>query len=103
MENLTITNQTTTVQAVKQINGNTANFSWQKTDGEEITAVNFNVQRGIVGEAEFNGNNIVNGAYYPQSGKFDVQNNNFTEGDFELYAGVLETCKEIVNVEINQL
>ena len=96
MENLDIISTQTTIQARQNIGGNTANFSWSKNEADEITAVNFNVQRGQPGQPEFTGNQVITGAYYPQNQKFDVQNNNVQDGDFALYAEILATCKEIV-------
>lgn len=96
MENLTIISTSITVQAKQVINGNTANFSWNHNQGELPQAVNFNVNRGLVGEPSYIGNAIISGAFYTQSGKFDVQNNNFQDGDFDLYQDILTTCKEIV-------
>ena len=96
MENLTIISTSITVQAKQVINGNTANFSWNHNQGELPQAVNFNVNRGLVGEPSYIGNAIIAGAFYTQSGKFDVQNNNFQDGDFDLYQDILTTCKEIV-------
>lgn len=96
MENLIIISTSITVQAKQVINGNTANFSWNHNQGELPQAVNFNVNRGLVGAPSYTGNGIISGAFYTQSGKFDVQNNNFQDGDFDLYQDILTTCKEIV-------
>lgn len=96
MENLEIISTQVTVQAKQVINGNTANFSWNHNQGELPQAVNFNVNRGLVGAPSYTGNGIISGAFYTQSGKFDVQNNNFQDGDFDLYQDILTTCKEIV-------
>lgn len=96
MSNLEVISTQTTVQAKKVINGNTASFAWNYNQGHLPKAVNFNVQRGIVGEDEFTGNNIITGAFYPEVEKLDVQNNNFQEGDFVLYQSILTTCKGII-------
>lgn len=97
MENLQIISTSITVQAKQEINGNTANFAWNYVEGDLPKAINFNVQRGIEGgEQPFIGNNVISGAYYPENGKFDVQNNSLQDGDFELYNSLLITCKGIV-------
>lgn len=96
MENLEIISSHQTIQARQIIEGNTANFSWSFIEGETPNAVNFNVQRSVVGNPAYTGNMIITGAYYAQSEKFDVQNNNYCEGDMELYQGILTTCKEII-------
>lgn len=96
MENLEIISTQISVQAKRVINGNTANFSWNNKEGEVPQVVNFNVQRGIVGEPDYTGNNIISGAFYSDTEKFDVQNNNVKEGDFAIYQEVLNSCKEIV-------
>lgn len=97
MENLEIISTQMTVQAKKTINGNTVNFSWNYKEGELPPAVNFNVQRGVVGgEQPFTGNNIISGAFYANTDKFDVNNNNFVEGDLVIYAEILTTCKGII-------
>lgn len=95
MNTLEIISTQTTVQAKQIINGNTANFSWNKDDAAPVAAINFYVQRGEAGDEGFTGNSVITGAYYPESGKFDVQNNNFQEGDFAVYVGILDTCKGI--------
>ena len=95
MENLEIISTQVTVQAKQVINGNTANFSWNHNQGELPQAVNFNVQRGLVGTPSYTGNGIISGAFYTKSGKFDVQNNNFQDGDLEIYAEILNICKAI--------
>lgn len=95
MENLEIVSTHTTVQGKKLINGNTANFSWNTNINEPIKAINFNLQRGQPTELNYLGNNVITGAYYPETGKFDVQNNNIQEGDFEMYAEILATVREI--------
>ncbi|QNS40181.1 hypothetical protein H0S70_07140 [Chryseobacterium manosquense] len=95
MENLEIISTQVTVQAKKVIKGNTANFSWNHEQGELPQVVNFNVNRGLLGEPSYTGNGIISGAFYTQSGKFDVQNNNFQDGDLEIYAEILSVCKEI--------
>lgn len=95
MENLEIISTQVTVQAKKVIKGNTVNFSWNHEQGELPQVVNFNVNRGIIGEPSYTGNGIISGAYYTQSGKFDVQNNNFQDGDLEIYAEILNVCKGI--------
>ncbi|MCZ2084166.1 MAG: hypothetical protein LC112_07810 [Flavobacteriales bacterium] len=97
MENLEIISTQITVQAKKITNGNTANFSWNYKEGELPPAVNFNVQRGVVGEPTHTGNNVITGAFYPETEKFDVQNNNFQEGDFELYQNLLIICYGIIS------
>lgn len=102
MENLTIISTSITVQAKQEINGNTANFAWNHNQGELPQAVNFNVQRGLIGEPSYTGNAIISGAFYTQSGKFDVQNNNFQDGDLEVYAEILNVCKAITQ-EIENL
>lgn len=96
MENLEIISTQVTVQAKKVINGNTANFSWNHQQGELPMVVNFNIQRGLVGEPSYTGNQIVSGAFYTESEKFDVNNNNFQDGDFEIYAELLAVCKSLV-------
>lgn len=96
METLTIISTQISVMAEQTINGNTASFAWNYNQGHLPKAVNFNVQRGIVGEDGFTGNNIITGAFYPEVEKLDVQNNNFQEGDFVLYQNLLTTCKGII-------
>ncbi len=103
MQNLTITNRQTTVNATQEINGNTANFSWTKNEGEDISAINFYVQRGVVGGEGFTGNNVISGQYYPQSAKFDVQNNNLQAGDLEMYADILAICEGIATEKVAKL
>lgn len=97
MENLTIISTTQTVQAQEEINGNTVNYSWYSNQNESPTAVNFSVNRGTNGSTEFTGNAVISGAYYPESGKFDIQNHNFLESDLVLYGEIWETCKTIGN------
>lgn len=100
MENLEIISTSITVQAKATINGNTANFAYNHLEGSLPGAINFNVKRGIEGsEPSYSGNNVISGAYYPENGKFDVQNNNFQDGDFDLYQNVLAICKGIVEEE----
>lgn len=96
MENLEIISTSVTVQAKQIINENTVNFAWNYMRGNIPQAVNFNVQRGIKGAESFTGNNIISGAYYPQTNKYDFNNNTFQEGDEALYIDVLNTCKAIV-------
>lgn len=100
MENLTITNRQTTVTAMQKIGGHTANFSWTKNEGEDISAVNFNVQRGVTGQPEFTGNHFISGQYYPQSAKFDIQNNNLQAGDLEMYAEILAICESVATENV---
>lgn len=97
MENLEIISTQVTVQAKRIINENTANFSWNHEQGSLPQTVNFNVQRGVNnGEGLFSGNNVITGAYYAQSKKFDIQNNNFNEGDLLIYNEILTVCQSIV-------
>lgn len=102
MENLEITSTQITVQAKKIINGNTANFSWSHKEGELPPVINFNIQRGIVGDPTFTGNNIISGAFYTESEKFDVNNNNLKDGDIDLYAEIVLVCK-FLTTEIENL
>lgn len=95
MENLEIITRSITVQARKIINGNTVTLAWNHSEGSAPQAINFNVQRGTSGEVNFMGNNAISGAFYPENGKFDVQNNNVQEGDLVMYADLLATCREI--------
>ena len=96
MENLTIISTSITVQATQQIEGNTANFTWNHLQGELPFAVNFNVQRGIPGSENFTGNNFVTGAFYPETNKYDFNNNDLQPGDEDLYMPILAVCKGIV-------
>lgn len=102
METLEIISTQITVQAKRVINGNTANFSWNYQEGEIPQLVNFNVQRGVVGEPTYTGNNIISGAFYSDTEKFDIQNNNFKDGDIELYAEIVLVCK-FLTTEIENL
>lgn len=95
MENLEIVSTHTTVQGKKLINGNNVNFTWNTNINEPIKAINFNLQRGQPTEPNYLGNNVITGAYYPESGKFDVQNNNIQDGDLDVYAEILDTVREI--------
>lgn len=95
MENLEIISTQVTVQAKQEINGNTANFAWNFEEGKVPKVVNFNVQRNT-GTPLFTGNNVITGAFYSETEKFDVQNSNFKDGDFALYEAVLATCRGIV-------
>ncbi|SKB63704.1 hypothetical protein SAMN05660477_00413 [Soonwooa buanensis] len=95
--NLEITSTSITVQAREIVNDNTVNYAWNFIEGQLPQAINFNVQRGVSGgDNPFTGNNVISGAYYPDTGKYDVNNNYFTEGDFTLYQSILTTCKGIV-------
>ncbi|TDX83996.1 hypothetical protein [Epilithonimonas xixisoli] len=94
--NLQIMSTSITVQAQKEISGNTAEFAWNYQEGKLPTAINFNLKRGIVGLEGFTGNQMMTGAYYPESGKFDVNNNNFVAGDLDIYQDLLETCQFII-------
>ena len=96
MENLEIISTQVTVQAKQVVNGNTVNFAWNYMQSNIPQVVNFNVQRGIENGEPFTGNNIISGAFYTQTEKFDVNNNNYQEGDFNLYQSILITCKSIV-------
>lgn len=96
MENLEIISTQVTVQAKREINGNNVNLSWHFNQGSVPKAVNFSVQRNV-GTDVFTGNNVITGAFYSESEKFDVQNSNFKDGDFALYEAILASCREIVN------
>ncbi len=100
MENLEIISTHTTVQGKKLINGNTVNFTWNTNGDEAIKAINFNLQRGQPTEPNYLGNNVITGAYYPETGKFDVQNNNFQDGDLDVYGEILATVREIATPTI---
>lgn len=94
---LEIISTSITVQAKETVNENTINYAWNFIEGGLPQAINFNVQRGIVGgDNPFTGNNVISGAYYPENGKYDVQNNNFIDGDLTLYQSILNTCQSIV-------
>lgn len=95
MGTLEIISSQKTVNARQQIAGNTVNFTWNNLDEETPSIINFNVQRGYLGEPEYTGNFIISGAYYADQNKFDIQNNNFADGDFDLYANILLTCKNL--------
>lgn len=103
MENLTIISTSITVQAKQIINGNTANFAWNYLENQIPNAINFNIKRGLEGSPTYLGNIVISGAYYPDSEKYDIQNNSFQDGDFDLYQNILTTCKEIViNISNNE-
>lgn len=95
--NLQIISTSITVQAQKEISGNVAEFAWNYQEGQLPTAFNFNVKRGLSGSEGYTGNQMITGSYYPETAKFDVSNNNFVEGDLDIYQDLLETCKEIVS------
>lgn len=98
MKNLEIISTQITVQAKNTVNNNTVDFAWSYLEGQLPSVVNFNVQRGVIGsEQPFTGNNIISGAFYSETEKFDVQNNSFLVGDFDLYQDILNTCKTIVS------
>ena len=96
MENLEIISTSITVQAKKEINGNTVNFAWNHLQGEIPSAINFNAQRGISGNGEYTGNNFVSGTFYPETNKYDFNNNGLQPGDEDLYMPILAVCKGIV-------
>lgn len=96
MANLEIISTQTTVLAEKIINGNKANFTWNYQNGSIPGSVNFNAMRGVPGDENHTGNSTISGVFYPDNGKFDVQNHNFMDGDFELYDQILSTCRDIV-------
>jgi len=101
--NLQIISTVITVQAQKEISGNTAEFAWNYQQGQFPTAINFNLKRGLIGSENYTGNHALSGAYYPESGQFNVNNNVFTEGDLDIYNEILETCQEIVaNLDNNE-
>ncbi len=95
MENLTILSTNVSKSAKEVINGNTVNYSWSYEEGKEPSAINFNVIRGVEGDEEYNGNTVVFGQYYPDSGKFDVQNNDFKKDDLTLYDAIYDRCVEL--------
>lgn len=95
--NLNIISTSITVQAQKEISGNVAEFAWNYQEGQLPTAVNFNVKRGLAGSEGFTGNQMITGAYYPETAKFDVNNNNFVAGDLDIYQELLATCQDIVS------
>lgn len=97
MENLTILSTNISKSAKEVINGNTVNYSWSYEENSKPVAINFNIQRGEVGAETFTGNNAITGNYYPDSNKFDVVNNGFTDGDFDVYELVLLRCKELAD------
>lgn len=100
MENiLEIKSTNTSVQAQKIINGDTADFFWNSPTGTLPSAVNFALSRGKVADEIFTGNHVVTGAFYPGTNKLDIQNNNFIDTDLEIYAALIETCKEIALVQ----
>lgn len=79
------------------INGNTIEYTYLTTSSNhQPDAINFSIKRGQVGEDEYNANNTITGVYYPDIGKFDVQNNSFQDGDFDIYKAVLATCQGIM-------
>ena len=96
MENLEIISTQVTVQAKQVINGNTVNLSWNFNQGSIPKAVNFSVQRNAETPL-FTGNNVITGAFFSETEKFDVQNGNFKDGDFALYEEILAICRGIVN------
>lgn len=95
MENLEIISTQTTVNAKKVSLGNTVNYTWNFREDGVPKIINFNTQRGSLGDPIFTGNSAISGAYYSDTKKLDIQNNNFQSGDFELYAQILLTCEEI--------
>ena len=98
MKNLKITSTAITVQGKQIIADNTINYAWNYLEGKTPSVVNFNLQRGVAGgELSFTGNSIISGAFYTESEKFDIVNNNFKQGDFDLYQEILNTCKEIIS------
>lgn len=94
---LQIITKSITVMATSEVNGNTAEFSWYYEDGQIPAIINFSIKRGKAGDNEFTGNQIITGSYYSESGKFDVNNNNFKEGDLVMYQEILDACKEITS------
>lgn len=96
MDNLTITSKQTNVSAQEIIGGNTVDYNWLTTSEEENPkSVNFFVRRGVVGDAEFNGNITIQGEFYADSNAYNVRNNNFIIGDELLYMSILATCKGV--------
>jgi len=95
MENLEIISTNLFVQAKKEINGNTVDFSWNNEQGTTPNTVNFFVKRGIIGHPNYTGNNSISGNYYADSGKYDFINNKTETGDSDIYLEILQICKEI--------
>lgn len=98
MENLEIISTITSVQGKEVINQNTAVYSWNFNGNEKPEVVNFQVRRGVVGNPNYTGNNVITGAYYSNNQKFDVQNNSFQSGDFVLYQAIIDRCVDITSV-----
>lgn len=96
MENLTILSTNVSKSAKEVINGNTVNYSWSYEEGKEPAAINFNVIRGVEGDENYNGNTVVFGAFYPETNKYDFNNNDLQPGDEDLYMPILAVCKGIV-------
>lgn len=96
METLEIISTQLTVQARQIINGNTANFSWNTEEGQIPPVINFNVQRGVAGDEEFNGNNVISGAYYTEQNKIDTFN---YDADLDIQSEIVSVCKSICVVE----
>lgn len=95
MENLEILHSSISTTAKKIISGHTVEFYWQNELNADPNMVSFVVKRHEVGNPDFTGNQIITGAYFSDMKKFDVQNNNFVEGDLELYQEILAVCEEI--------
>ncbi|MGX9985824.1 hypothetical protein [Soonwooa purpurea] len=96
MENLTILNKQTSVNAQEIILDNTVDYSWTTTSDESApTAINFYVKRGVAGSENFNGNNVIQGEFYSSGNGFNVRNSGFQFGDEVLYLSILDTCQAI--------
>lgn len=98
MENLEIISTSITKSAKEVLNGNTISYHWNYEEGQQIIVVNFSLNRGVAGDPSFNGNTTITGAYYSENSKFDIQNNNFQEGDFILYQSILDNCQSITSL-----